>query len=265
MCRSPRSSLRKPLASSTTISRSAAILTTLFISDLHLDAERPAVTDQFLAFLKGEAAGADALYILGDLFESWVGDDDPNPHYATVKNGLRRLTNKNVAVYFMHGNRDFAIGERFAEETGVRILPDPQVVDLYGENVLLSHGDAYCTDDVQYQTVRKMTRNPDWLTMMLAKPLQERLAFAAQARAASAAHGGTINEKIADVNQDAIEQALRKASVDTILHGHTHRPGQHRFTVDGEPASRIVLGAWFEQGSLVRWDKHGPQLNVLKR
>lgn len=240
-------------------------MTTLFISDLHLDAERPAVTAQFLAFLSDEAAASDALYILGDLFESWVGDDDPNPHYAKAKLGLRRLTNQGVPVYFMHGNRDFAIGERFAEETGVQLLPDPHVLDLYGENVLLSHGDAYCTDDVQYQTVRKVTRNPAWLQMILAKPLAERLAFAAQARAASAAHGGAINEKIADVNQAAIEKALRTANVDTILHGHTHRPGQHRFTVDGDPASRIVLGDWFAQGSIVRWDASGPKLCVLQR
>lgn len=240
-------------------------MTTLLISDLHLDAERPEITNQLLAFLKGEAADADALYILGDLFESWVGDDDPNPHYAKVKIALRKLVSQRVPVYFMHGNRDFAIGERFAQETGVRILPDPHVVELYGENVLLSHGDAYCTDDVKYQTIRKKTRDPAWLAMMLKKPLKERLAFAAQARAASAAHGGTINEKIADVNQGAIERALRQANVDTILHGHTHRPGTHRFTLDGEPASRIVLGDWFEQGSVVRWDKHGPRLSVLPR
>jgi len=240
-------------------------MTTLFISDLHLDAERPHVTDQFLNFLTGEAVDANALYILGDLFETWVGDDDPNPHYRTVKVGLRKLTNRGIPVYFMHGNRDFAIGGSFAEETGVQILADPTVVELYGENVLLSHGDAYCTDDVQYQTVRKMTRDPEWLAMMLKKPLQERLRLAAQARAASAAHGGTINQKIADVNQGAIEQALRKANVDTMLHGHTHRPGQHSFSVDGDPASRIVLGDWYEQGSVVRWDADGPHLSVLAR
>ncbi len=239
-------------------------MTTLFISDLHLEAERPEIAAQLLTFLKGEAASADALYILGDLFETWAGDDDPNPHFAMVKIALRKLVSRRVPVYFMHGNRDFAIGEQFAQETGVQILPDPYVAELYGENVLLSHGDAYCTDDVQYQTLRKMTRDPAWLAMMLKKPLQERLAFAAKARAASAALGGT-KEDITDVNQGAIEQALRKANVDTMLHGHTHRPGTHRFTVDGEPASRIVLGDWYEQGSVVRWDKNGPSLDVLKR
>jgi len=240
-------------------------MTTLFISDLHLDAERPEIADQLKTFLKTEAVDADALYILGDLFESWVGDDDPNPHYATVKIALRTLVSRGVPVYFMHGNRDFAIGEVFAQETGVKILPDPLVVELYGENVLLSHGDAYCTDDVQYQTIRKMTRDPEWLKMMLKKPLQERLAFAAKARAASAAHGGAINEKIADVNQRAIERAMLENNVDTMLHGHTHRPATHRFTLDEEPASRIVLGDWFEQGSVVRWDKNGPKLCELAR
>jgi UDP-2,3-diacylglucosamine hydrolase len=239
-------------------------VTTLFISDLHLDAERPEIAAQLLTFLKGEAASADALYILGDLFETWAGDDDPNPHFAMVKIALRKLVSRRVPVYFMHGNRDFAIGEQFAQETGVQILPDPYIAELYGENVLLSHGDAYCTDDVQYQTIRKMTRDPAWLAMMLQKPLQERLAFAAKARAVSAELGGT-KEDITDVNQGAIEQALRKANVDTMLHGHTHRPGTHRFTVDGEPASRIVLGDWYEQGSVVRWDKNGPKLSVLPR
>ena len=240
-------------------------MTTLFISDLHLDPDRPEIGDQLIGFLKTEAVEADALYILGDLFESWVGDDDPNPHYAEVKVALRTLVGRGVPTYFMHGNRDFMIGEKFASDTGVKILPDPHVVELYGEQVLLSHGDAYCIDDVQYQTVRKMTRDPRWQAMMLQKPLQERLAFAAQAREASKAHGGMINETIADVNQGAVEQALRSAMVDTMLHGHTHRPGVHRFTVDGEPASRIVLGDWYEQGSVVRWDKNGPVLAELPR
>ncbi len=240
-------------------------MTTLFISDLHLEAERPEIADQLKIFLKVDAVNADALYILGDLFESWVGDDDPNPHYATVKIALRTLVSHGVPVYFMHGNRDFAIGKVFAQETGVQLLPDPLVVELYGQDVLLSHGDAYCTDDVQYQTIRKMTRDPDWLAMMLKKPLHERIAVAAQARAASVAHGGAINEKISDVNQRAIERAMLEANVDTMLHGHTHRPATHRFTLDGEPASRIVLGDWFEQGSVVRWDKNGPTLSELPR
>jgi len=240
-------------------------VTTLFISDLHLEAERPDIADQFLRFAETEALRSEALYILGDLFESWVGDDDPNEHYQWIRQSLRKLTRKNVPVFFMHGNRDFMIGEKFAADTGVTILADPHVADLYGERVLLSHGDAYCTDDLEYQAVRKMTRDPAWQAMMLAKPLAERLAFAAQARAASMARGGTLSEDIMDVNGGAIEAALRSAGVSTMLHGHTHRPAVHELTVDGRPARRIVLGDWYEQGSVVRWDESGPELKSLER
>ncbi len=240
-------------------------MTTLFISDLHLEADRPEIADQFLRFLETEALHAERLYILGDLFESWVGDDDPNEHYAWIKQALKKLTRKGVPVYFMHGNRDFMIGNAFAEETGVTILDDPTVVDIYGENVLLSHGDAYCTDDIEYQAVRKMTRDPAWQAMMLQKSLEERLAFAAQARAASMARGGTIDEDIMDVNADAIAEALRMSGVNIMLHGHTHRPAVHDLDVDGDPARRIVLGDWYEQGSVVRWDETGPVLEAMPR
>ena len=240
-------------------------MTTLFISDLHLEADRPDIADQFLRFMETDALHADALYILGDLFESWVGDDDPNEHYAWIKQALKKLTRKNVPVFFMHGNRDFMIGERFAEETGVRILSDPEVIDLHGDRVLISHGDAYCTDDHEYQAVRKMTRDPAWQAMMLQKSLEERLAFAAQARQASMARGGAIDEEITDVNQGAIEEALRQAGVVIMLHGHTHRPAVHEFSLDGEPAKRIVLGDWYEQGSVVKWDEAGPVLVEMER
>ncbi len=240
-------------------------MTTLFISDLHLEADRPEITDQFLRFLETEALSADSLYILGDLFESWVGDDDPNDHYAWIKQALGKLTRKQVPVYFMHGNRDFMIGETFASETGVVLLTDPKVANIYGDRVLLSHGDAYCTDDVEYQSVRKMTRNPTWQAMMLQKSLEERLAFAAQARNASRSRDDTLNEDIVDVNCDAIDTALRNAGVRTMLHGHTHRPAVHEFELDGEPARRIVLGDWYEQGSVVRWDDSGPALYELAR
>ena len=240
-------------------------MTTLFISDLHLEDDRPDIADQFLRFLETEALQADALYILGDLFESWVGDDDPNEHYQWIKQALYKLTRKGVPVFFMHGNRDFMIGEAFAGETGVTILPDPHVATIHGDQVLLSHGDAYCTDDLEYQAFRKMSRDPQWQAMMLAKSLEERLAFAAQARQVSKARGGTMSEEIMDVNADAIDAALREAGVQIMLHGHTHRPAVHELTVDGTAAQRIVLGDWYEQGSVVRWDDDGPVLATLER
>jgi UDP-2,3-diacylglucosamine hydrolase len=240
-------------------------VTSLFISDLHLEADRPDIADQFLRFLETEALNADALYILGDLFERWVGDDDPNEHYAWIKQGLRKLTRKDVSVYFMHGNRDFMIGEDFASETGIEILADPHVIDIHGDKVLLSHGDAYCTDDIEYQAVRTMTRDPQWQAMMLDKSLEERLAFAEQARAASQAHGDKLNETIVDVNDAAIESAFQDAGVNLMLHGHTHRPKVHQLEIDGKPATRIVLGDWYDHGSVVRWDENGPVLSEMER
>lgn len=190
-------------------------MTTLFISDLHLEAARPEIAEQFLEFLEQEAAYAAALYILGDLFEAWIGDDDPNPHYAEMKSAIRSVADGGVPVFFMHGNRDFLIGQRFAGETGVQLLPDPCKVNLYGQDVLLSHGDSLCIDDVRYQEVRTVTRNPGWQAMMLKKPLAERQAIARQARADSMAHGGSLDPQISDVNQGAVEQLLKGHAVRT--------------------------------------------------
>lgn len=240
-------------------------MTTLFISDLHLEARRPEIGQQFLAFLDTEARNADALYILGDLFEAWLGDDDPSPYYAAMKTAIRALVDSGVAVYFMHGNRDFMIGEQFAAETGVTILNDPEIVALYGDKVLLSHGDALCTDDHRYQQVRAMTRDPEWQAMMRAKPIQERIEFARQARKDSMAHSASIDDEISDVNQGAVEQIIREHDVDILLHGHTHRPAIHEVDFDDRVATRIVLGDWYEQGSVVRWDANGPRLETMPR
>ncbi|HEX2139131.1 MAG TPA: UDP-2,3-diacylglucosamine diphosphatase [Woeseiaceae bacterium] len=240
-------------------------MTTLFISDLHLEADRPEIGEQFLSFLDAEAAAADALYILGDLFEYWIGDDDPDPYYADMKEALSTVTGRGVPVYFMHGNRDFLIGERFAADTGVQLLGDPSPVNLYGKPVLLSHGDALCTDDLKYQEVRKVTRDPAWQARMLGKSVPERRAIAEQARADSMAHGGSIDLAISDVNQTAVETLLRRHDLLTLLHGQTHRPAIHEFPLDGRPAMRIVLGDWYEQGSVLRWDEDGPVLGVLER
>ncbi len=240
-------------------------MTILFISDLHLEANRPEIGEQFLDFLAGEAATADALYILGDLFEAWLGDDDPNPYYGHIKLALRKFTDSGIPTYFMHGNRDFTIGARFSEETGLEILDDPTVVSLYGEDVLLTHGDAMCTDDVQYQQIRAMTRDPAWQAMMLAKSIEERIAFAIQARQESLARGEALSDEIMDVNEDAVVETLRESNVGTMLHGHTHRPAIHVVNFDGRSAKRIVLGDWYEQGSVVRWDAEGPRLETMPR
>ena len=240
-------------------------MATLFISDLHLEPGRPEIGEQFLAFLAGPAREAEALYILGDLFEAWIGDDDPNPYYAQMKTAIRELSDSGVPVFFMHGNRDFMIGETFAAEAGITLLSDPHPLQLYGEKVLLSHGDAMCTDDVEYQQVRAMTRNPDWQAMMLSKSIEERIAFAAQARAQSLARSETMTEEIADVSQDAVQQTIRESGADILLHGHTHRPAVHPFHVDERPVHRIVLGDWYEQGSMVEWDEDGPRLEELPR
>ena len=240
-------------------------MTTLFISDLHLEAGRPEIGVQFLDFLSGEARDADTLYILGDLFEVWLGDDDPNPYYAGMKAAIRELVDSGIPVFFMHGNRDFMIGDEFATDTGVTILQDPELIDLHGEKVLLSHGDALCTDDVEYQRFRAMTRNPEWQAMMLAKTIQERIAHALEARQGSVEHGKSLDDEITDVNQGAVEALIRKHGVDILLHGHTHRPAIHEVRLGDRTATRIVLGDWFEQGSVVRWDADGPRLEEMPR
>ena len=240
-------------------------MATLFISDLHLEADRPEIGEQFLDFLDEEAADAEALYILGDFFEYWVGDDDPDEYYASIKRSLRAFTDSGVPVYFMHGNRDFMIGDEFAAETGVTILPDPYAVELYGKSVLLSHGDALCTDDVEYQQMRAMTRNPEWQAMMLQKPLEERLAIARHARTQSQERNKTLSESIIDVNSDAVKNIIREHGVEILLHGHTHRPDIHGVEVDDRFAKRVVLGDWYEQGSVVRWDEDGLELSPIAR
>ncbi|MEJ2602625.1 MAG: UDP-2,3-diacylglucosamine diphosphatase [Gammaproteobacteria bacterium] len=229
-------------------------MTKLFISDLHLQAARPDITERFHAFLREEAMGAQALYVLGDLFEAWIGDDDPDPHNLAVQQAMRELTDAGVAGYFMHGNRDFLIGEAFAERTGFALLADPVVHDMYGTPVLLSHGDAWCTDDVEYQAFRRQSRDPTWQRQVLAMPLEQRRALAGRAREESRAAMVDKAEDIMDVNAEAVAAAMREAGVTTLVHGHTHRPAVHEFTLDDQPATRIVLGDWYEQGTVLRWE-----------
>lgn len=229
-------------------------MTTLFISDLHLDGSRPRITELFLKFLQEEAAKASALYILGDFFEVWIGDDDDDPHHSRVMDGLNALTAAGVPVYFMHGNRDFLISKRFTERTGVQLLADPKLLDLNGSPSLLMHGDTLCTDDRQYQRARRFLRNRLVQFIYLALPLPLRRRIAAYSRAKSKADTAAKAAYIMDVNQQTVESVMARHGVTRLIHGHTHRPAVHRFkSADGKDMERIVLGDWYEQSSILRW------------
>jgi len=241
---------------------------TLFISDLHLDGERPEITAQFLDFLEREVRQAHALYILGDLFEAWIGDDDPDPDKRRVIAALRSLTQGGVPVYFIHGNRDFLIGRRFAAETGVTLLPDPTLIQVYGQKVLLMHGDTLCIDDPSYQRLRRIVRNPLVQFIMRRLTLGQRLKLAARMRAGSKAHIESMDKaapQIMDVNQNEVRRTFEQQRVDVIVHGHTHRPAIHKVQVNNRTGTRIVLGDWYEQGSVLRWNRKGYELAGLNR
>lgn len=238
-------------------------MTTLFISDLHLYHQRPAVTEAFRQFLGQEAVQADSLYILGDLFEAWIGDDEPDPHDRSIVTSLRELTDSGTRCFFIRGNRDFLVGDRFAAETGVSILNDGTQVDLYNQRVLLLHGDTLCTDDKEYQRFRRFVHHPATRTVFLALPVAARRALAKHMRDQSMSASSQKAEEIMDVNQAAVEKTMRDASVQILVHGHTHRPAAHRFKLAGSDAQRIVLGDWYSQASILRWDSAGPELTTL--
>lgn len=237
----------------------------LFVSDVHLDAAAPEAQRQFLHFLRAQVPGARALYILGDLFESWVGDDDVGDERAAVLAALRELTASGVACFLLHGNRDFLIGEDFCRETGCRLLPDPVIATIDGEPVLLTHGDALCTDDHAYQELRSVVRTPAWQRRFLGLPLSDRQLLANEARAGSRAHTARAIPKIMDVNAAAVAAAFKAARVRRIIHGHTHRPAVHDALVEGQPVQRIVLGAWYEQGSYLAYENGRYELLSLPR
>ena len=236
----------------------------LFIADLHLDPSRPQITDLFEHYLASdEVRHANALYILGDLVEAWIGDDDDAELPARIAAATRAVRDAGVPVYFMVGNRDFLLGPAFAARAGLTLLDDGTVHDIHGRRTLLMHGDVLCTDDIAYQAVRRQVRTPEWQAQILAMPLQARRAFAAKAREDSKAHTGNTMESIMDVNADAVAETMRKAGVTRLIHGHTHRPAVHDFQLDGAPAQRIVLGDWYEQGSVLRVDADGVELRGL--
>ncbi|HET7662179.1 MAG TPA: UDP-2,3-diacylglucosamine diphosphatase [Rhodanobacteraceae bacterium] len=240
-------------------------MATLFIADLHLDDSRPHITRLFEDFLASDdVRRADALYILGDLVEAWIGDDDDAELPARIAAAIRALSDSGVPVYFMRGNRDFLLGETFAERAGMHLITDDAVVhDIQGAPTLLMHGDTLCTDDAVYQQVRAQVRSPEWVRQVLATPLEARRALATKSREESRAHTGSTDETIMDVNQDAVEKAIRDAGTTRLIHGHTHRPAIHDFTLDGRPAQRIVLGDWYEQGSVLRVARDNVELAGL--
>ncbi|MDX1606830.1 MAG: UDP-2,3-diacylglucosamine diphosphatase [Candidatus Competibacterales bacterium] len=226
-------------------------MTTLFVSDLHLEPSRPAVTALFVDFLQRRAGTADALYILGDLFEAWIGDDDDDPLGEQVAGALRRLSEAGTPVHFVHGNRDFLLGDDYARRSGMHLLPETRVIDLHGTPTLILHGDTLCTDDADYQAFRAKVRDPEWQRRILALPLEQRRAMASQLREDSRRATRLKPEDITDVNPQAVTAALRTHGVRHMIHGHTHRPAVHRLTVDGDEARRYVLGDWYEQGSVL--------------
>jgi UDP-2,3-diacylglucosamine hydrolase len=240
-------------------------MSTLFVSDLHLDAAYPTAIDQFEALLRGPARGAEALYILGDLFEDWVGDDDDDPARERVCQALRACADGGTECFVMHGNRDFLLGTGFCARTHCRLLGDAVVLDLYGEKILLTHGDLLCTADLSYQRLRSVVRSKHWQQRFLRLSLATRRTLAAAARAGSRAHTGSAAASILDFDEAAVQAAMQACAVTTLVHGHTHRPATHELLLQGRPAQRIVLGAWYEQGSVLRWDERGYELQSLPR
>lgn len=232
-------------------------MTTLFISDLHLSPERPEKLALFFQFMQGPARQAETLYILGDLFEAWIGDDNTFPPNPEILAAIKDVSDSGVKIYVQHGNRDFLMGETFETLTGSTILPDPSVIDLYGEKTLIMHGDLLCTQDVDYLKFRAMVRNPAWLADFLSKSLEERIAIAQQMRAASKEAMQDKIPVIMDVEQSTVEQTLRDHNVTQLIHGHTHRPAIHEFDLDGKTATRTVLGDWYQNENVLICEKEG--------
>ncbi len=226
-------------------------MTHLFVSDLHLDASAPATVERFIGLLRSEARTAESLYFLGDLFETWIGDDDTDPVRSEVCAELKALTDSGVPVYLMCGNRDFLYGADFERRTGVKLLADPTVATIDGERILLTHGDLLCTDDKSYQELRSTVRDPAFKTRVTALPLQARQWMAAAARAGSRAHVRQTAADIMDVNEQAVVEAFEATQTLRMIHGHTHRPGEHTHRTASGAAQRIVLAAWDDAGEVL--------------
>ncbi len=228
-------------------------MATLFLSDVHLSTKRPEIVDAFEHFLDDQARRADAVYMLGDIFDEWLGDDDDRAPHPRITEALARLSESGVPVWIMHGNHDFLLGSAFEQSSRCRLIPDPSVVELDGARILLMHGDILCTRDTDYQDFRKMTRDPDVQREFLSLPLGARIERVAALRGQSREAMRLKPEDIMDVTPEAVVNAMRQHDVRHFIHGHTHRPAVHDLEVAGESAVRIVLGDWYDQDSVLIW------------
>ena len=235
-------------------------MATLFIADLHLSEDQPVPIARLLELLRHLPSDTEALYILGDLFEAWLGDDLIPPFCQPILHAMRQLTQQGIALYLMHGNRDFLLGPVFCQLSGGELLDDPAVIDLYGTPTLLMHGDRLCSDDLDYQAMRQQLRQPEWIATFLAKPAEERIAFARQLRQRSQQESRQKPEQIMDVNPDTVATTMQQHQVRHLIHGHTHRPAQHQLDLHGEPAWRHVLPDWQSQPGALRCDPNGCRL-----
>ena len=229
---------------------------TYFIADLHLSENRPDITACFLRFLKDDAIEAEKLYILGDLFEAWVGDDDDSPYLKTIADALTKLSQIGTKIYFIHGNRDFLLGKSYAKKAKMQLLPEIETIELYGQTVVIMHGDTLCTRDINYQVFRKKSRSWWWQTAVKSLPLFIRKKMAANYRKQSAAATAVKSQEIMDVTESEVVTCLEQYQSQLLIHGHTHRPAVHEIMANGENAQRIVLGDWYEQGA---WLKVTPE------
>ncbi len=235
-------------------------MSTLFISDLHLHETRPQITRAFFHFLHTQALGAEQLYILGDFFDAWIGDDDDNALNAEIATELKKLSSAGTQIFLMHGNRDFLLGEKFAAQAGAQLIAEGTVIDLYGCPTLLLHGDNLCTDDKDYIAFRQQVRSPQWQQQILAQPLAARRALAAQLREKSQAMNSLKAEDIMDVSQADVIRVMQNAEVTRLIHGHTHRPARHTLEVNLKSAERIVLGDWHDLGWVIVADRDKTEL-----
>ncbi len=237
---------------------------TLFISDLHLSLDKPEITKRFMFFLKNRAGSANKLFILGDLFDAWVGDDDYTPPNKTIRLLLKELTSSGTEIFFQCGNRDFLLGQRFCQETGITLLPDYHCLDLYGVKTLLTHGDLLCSDDSAYQAFREKSRTTEWQENVLSKPLFLRLFMARWYRLQSHFHKRKKSTEIMDVNQETVYQVMQRYHVRQLIHGHTHRPAVHDLMINNQPAQRIVLADWKkDSASILCWTEDGYRIENL--